>query len=132
MPTIHGIITQCPVLPPERKFSNTSKTLLESRNWTFSSVRFFTWKVELVSNILSMLVSGNSFLSLTPPRSLQTWYFSNVGKSILVDHSFNLKLEQQSCKTVLKLSLHDNYFFDFSLRSKTGFKDFWVWFRTFF
>ena len=37
-------------------FVNTSKKLFKYRNWTFSMVRYFTWKLEFVSNILSMIV----------------------------------------------------------------------------
>ena len=37
-------------------FVSTSKNLLENRNWTFPAVRYFTWKLELVSNILWMIV----------------------------------------------------------------------------
>ena len=35
---------------------NTSKRLLENTNWTFPVVRYFTWKLKLFSNILSVLV----------------------------------------------------------------------------
>ena len=35
---------------------NTSKILFENRNWTFPVVCYFTWKLEFVSNNLSMVV----------------------------------------------------------------------------
>ena len=35
---------------------STSIHLLENRNWTFSKVHYFTWKLEFVSNILWMIV----------------------------------------------------------------------------
>ena len=53
---IQHFIELCPVFQPIWNFVNTSKTLLKNRNWTFSVVHFFTWKLEFVSNILSMVV----------------------------------------------------------------------------
>ena len=41
---------------------NTSKKLLKNRNWVFPVVRYFTWKLESVSNILSVIV-GYKFLT---------------------------------------------------------------------
>ena len=41
----------------KENFINTSKRLLENRNWTFPVVHYFTWKLEFFSNILSMLVA---------------------------------------------------------------------------
>ena len=41
-------------------------------NLTFPVVGYFTWKVELVSDILWMIVSSNLFFILTRPTSLQT------------------------------------------------------------
>ena len=37
-------------------FANTSKKVPKSSNQTFHVVRYFTWKLELVSNILWMIV----------------------------------------------------------------------------
>ena len=37
-------------------FVNTSKTLFENRNWTFPVVRYFKWKLEFFSYILSVVV----------------------------------------------------------------------------
>ena len=37
-------------------FDSTSKNLLENRNWTFPVMRYFTWKLEFVSNILWIIV----------------------------------------------------------------------------
>ena len=53
-------------------FVNTSETFLKNRNKTFPVVPYFTWKLELVSNILWMIISGNLFLILIHPRPLQT------------------------------------------------------------
>ena len=39
-------------------FVNTSRKLLENTDETFPVVRYFTWKLELVSNILSVLVAS--------------------------------------------------------------------------
>ena len=40
----------------KQNFVNTSKRLLENRSWTFPVERYFTWKLEFFSNILSVLV----------------------------------------------------------------------------
>ena len=53
-------------------FANTSRKLLKNRNETFPVMRYFTWKLELVSNPLWVIVSGKIFLILTHPRRLQT------------------------------------------------------------
>ena len=42
-------------LPP-KIFFNSSKKPLKNRNWTFPVVCYFTWKMEFVSNVLSMIV----------------------------------------------------------------------------
>ena len=39
-----------------KNFLNTSKKLLKNRNQIFPVMRFFTWKLDLVSNILWMIV----------------------------------------------------------------------------
>ena len=39
-------------------FVNTTRTLLKNRNYTFSVVCSFTWKLELVSDILWIIVDG--------------------------------------------------------------------------
>ena len=51
---------------------------MKKRNIAFPLVRYFTWKLKLMSNILSMIVSGSSSLLLTRPRSLQTRYFLRI------------------------------------------------------
>ena len=51
---------------------------MKKRNITFPLVRYFTWKLKLMSNILSIIVSGSSSLLLTRPRSLQTRYFLTI------------------------------------------------------
>ena len=45
-----------PRFPPPQNFVDTSKRLLENKNWTFPVVRYFTWKLEFLSNILSVVV----------------------------------------------------------------------------
>ena len=63
-------------------FVSASKNLLKNRQWTFLVVCYFLWKLEFVSNILWMILSGNNFslLSLlTHPRPFQfnsLWQFS--------------------------------------------------------
>ena len=42
--------------PPKKDFVNTSKRLLENRNWTSPVVHYFTLKLEFLWNILSVLV----------------------------------------------------------------------------
>ena len=37
-------------------FNSTGKSLLKNRNWTFPVVRYFTWKLEFVSDILWTIV----------------------------------------------------------------------------
>ena len=54
----------------KKNFFSSSEKLLKNTNWTFSVVRYFTWKLEFVSNILWMIVSGNIFLLLFRPRPL--------------------------------------------------------------
>ena len=51
---------------------------MKKRNIAFPLVRYFTWKLKLMSNILSIIVSGSSSLLLTRPRSLQTRYFLRI------------------------------------------------------
>ena len=62
-------------------FVNTRERLLENRNWTFPVVGYFKWKLEIFSNILSIVVSGNNFLLLTCPGPLQTSFSDNFGNS---------------------------------------------------
>ena len=60
-------------------FVSASKNLLKNKQWTFIVVRYFLWKLEFVSNILWMLLSGNNFSLLTHPRPFQfnsLWQFS--------------------------------------------------------
>ena len=44
-------------------------------------LRSFTLKLELVSDILQLIVSGNPILIITRPRPLQTYFFDNFGNS---------------------------------------------------
>ena len=42
---------------PSLPAKTTSKKLLKNRNQTFPLVHYFTWKLELISNILLMVVA---------------------------------------------------------------------------
>ena len=53
----------------KENFFNTSKKPLKNRNETFPVVRYFSWKLELVSNTLWVIVCANSFFAFS---SLQT------------------------------------------------------------
>ena len=59
-------------LPSSKKenFVSTSKYFPKNRIF-FAVVRYFTWKLEFVSYILWIIVSGNSFLFLAHPTPLQ-------------------------------------------------------------
>ena len=50
---LHRIMAWCPVFPLQNKKKNsinTSKKLLKNSNSTYVIVRYFTWKLEFVSN----------------------------------------------------------------------------------
>ena len=54
---LHRMIAQWPVPPPQNEsFVDTSRKPLENRNETVPLVRYFTWKLELVSDTLSVIV----------------------------------------------------------------------------
>ena len=50
-----------------KNFVSTTKNLIKNRNRIFPVVHYFTLKLEFVSNILWIIVFGNSFLFLTCP-----------------------------------------------------------------
>ena len=54
MPNVYRIIAYSS--SQNENFVSTSKNLLKNRNWTFAVVPYFTWKLELVSNIFWMIV----------------------------------------------------------------------------
>ena len=56
---------------------NASKKLCKNRNYIFPVVNYVTWKLELVSDVLWMIVSGNIVLLLTHPRPLKGYFFDN-------------------------------------------------------
>ena len=58
---------RCLVLPQNKNFVSTSKNLLKNRNWTFPVVRYFTWKLEFVSNILWMIVASSNRITYLRP-----------------------------------------------------------------
>ena len=72
------MIALYPVSLPEWKFS---KKVLKNSNLTFPVVRCFTWKLELVSNILWLIVSGNLFHSNSSPDPFKHNFFDNFGNS---------------------------------------------------
>ena len=55
---------------------------------------YFTWKLELTSLILQLIVSKNTFLTLHCPTTLQTSFLQSFWEMQLFWHCFNLKLEQ--------------------------------------
>ena len=63
----YGIIAWCSVFIQNENLVNASKRLLNNRNETFPLVRYFTWKLQFVSNILFMIV-GKYFFSWKFPR----------------------------------------------------------------
>ena len=71
----------------------------------FPVFRNFTWKLELVSNILWMIVSRNFFFLLTRLRPLETLISLTIFATLRPFTQFNLKFKQQSCKNVLKFTL---------------------------
>ena len=116
---------------------STSKNPLKMRNFNFPVVCYFTWKLEFISNILWVIVSGNIFLLLTQISSNLTCSKTFVDLS----RSFNLKLEQLICKKALKFFSFDNCFCDlFTFRFyfisvvflNLVLHTFQVWCRTFF
>ena len=61
----------------------TSKNILQQRNWTFLVVYNLTWKLELVSNILWMIVQRGEIHRKTPvPKTLFSCEFCEIFKSI--------------------------------------------------
>ena len=95
--------------PPEMKvLLLLAKSLLKNRNWTFPVVRDLTWKLEFVSLISWIIVSGSIFLLSTRPRLLQIWFVGQFSHKI----SLNLKLKKLICKKALKFVLPDNFFPD--------------------
>ena len=51
-------------------FVNTSKRLLENRNWIFPVVRYLTWKLEFFSIIFSVLVVS---IKVVPLKNGYLW-----------------------------------------------------------
>ena len=78
---------------------------MKKRNITFPLVRYFTWKLELMSNILSMIVSESSSLVLTRPRSLQTRCFLTI---LIILRSF-LWIVDASVITKETIELHKQW-----------------------
>ena len=61
-----------------KKFGSTSQKVSENRNKTFPVMCSFTWKLELVSDILLLLVSGKLFLILTNLRTVQCYFVLEI------------------------------------------------------
>ena len=68
-------------------FVNFSKKLLKNKNWTVLVVRYFTWKLELVSDILWMIVV--SFLFFDPQKDSYFAFFL-----FLVQQKFDIFLKR--------------------------------------
>ena len=96
----------------KENFVNTSKSLVENRNWTFSIVHYFTWKLNFFSNILSVIVSAKRFFPSILPEVLSNL----ISLTILVTLKYLTEFQRQIRVTnfwkVLQFALHDNYFFD--------------------
>ena len=94
----------------KQNFVNTSKRLLENRNWTFPVVRYFTWKLEFFSNTFSVLVVKFNFL----------FYFMRCFHSLLLCYlhfllwlihtTFNLNWMVLFVKNSKKMYLFENSF----------------------
>ena len=63
-----------------------------------------------LKNIWRMIVFGKRFLILTRPRP-KTKNLFFLTTLVTLSHCFDLKLEQLSCRKVLKFSLLSNCFF---------------------
>ena len=61
-----------------QNFVNTSKNILKNINQTFLVVRYFTWKLEFVSNILSMIVESFIFCCIMAQSSGEKKYIVSV------------------------------------------------------
>ena len=57
---LHWIVVQCLVLLPKWFFFSVParNRKLKNRNWTFPELPYFTWKIDFVSNILSMIIAA--------------------------------------------------------------------------
>ena len=56
----------------------TNKKLLQNRSWTFRIVLYFPWKLEIVSNILSMIVGMWGWMNgYLYPLFYFLWFCSN-------------------------------------------------------
>ena len=79
-------------------FFDSRREVLKNRNWSVSVLHYFTWKIEFLSYIFSIIVSGKRFLFLTRASALQTLIFGIFLKLGGFSQSFNLKLKQLSYK----------------------------------
>ena len=72
-------------------FVNTSRNLLRNRNQTFSLASYFTWKLDLVSNILWIIVGSKESVGVKFKEGISAklclklwfesaWYFCNISK----------------------------------------------------
>ena len=88
-------MASCSVFLPNWKFfqyykkKKKKKILLKNRNRTFPEAPYFTWKLDFVSNILYMIVSGNIFLPLTCPGLFRLTLFDNFGNSKVFNTVWN-------------------------------------------
>ena len=61
-------------------FVNTSEKLLKNRNWAVLKVRYFTWQLELVSDIMWMIVCGTLCFDSNFPQT----FLSLISLTILI------------------------------------------------
>ena len=83
------------VQPPSRNehLVNTSKKLLKNRNWTSPVIRYFTWKLEFVSNNLWMIfiVSTDFYSEKVNARWKLHWKIF-VSLCLVLNYLWNFKL----------------------------------------
>ena len=79
--------------------------ILAKNYWKIEIKHYFIWKLEFVSVILPMIVSGNSLLFLTHFRLLQTCFFFIILITMRPLTQFQLKLTganlQKKCEFCL-------------------------------
>ena len=95
--------------PKTRILSVLEKNLMKNNNWTFAAVRYFTWKLEFISNFLWMILTGNCFLLLTCPRSPSNFIYLIIFINLRPLTQFQLNIKTNK---TLKFVLLENYFPD--------------------
>ena len=75
-------------------------------------MRYFTWKLELVSNILQLIVSRGSFFDSNSSQTLLNLISWKILLTLRLWQCFNLEIRQLICKIGQNLLLLDNCFSD--------------------